>query len=71
MILFFTQGLVFNFLEMIIIQNVVPTLPNVVKLDDENDTVISTLTIVVQINAEIENLTLMYITLISRCLTSQ
>ena len=37
------------------IRNVVSTLPNVVKIDDEND-IVSTLSNVVQINVEIDNI---------------
>ena len=44
--MFFTLGLVFN---------VVSTLPNVVKFNDENDNFISRMFIIVQINVEIEN----------------
>ena len=37
------------------IRNVVSTLPNVVKIDVENDNVVSTLSNVVQFNVEIHN----------------
>ena len=40
------------------IPNVVSTLPNVVKIDVENDNVVSTLSNVVQINVEIHNVVL-------------
>ena len=67
------------------IRNVVSTLPNVVKIDVENDNVVSTLSNVVQFNVEIHNVvsTLLNVvdfnvdvrnvvsTLIWRCATSQ
>ena len=67
------------------IRNVVSTLPNVVKIDIENDNVVSTLSNVVQFNLEIHNFvsTLLNVvdfkvdvrnvvsTLIWRCATSQ
>ena len=53
-ILFLTRGLIFIF-SNVHIHNVVSTLPNVVKIYDENDNVVSTLSNVVQINVEIGN----------------
>ena len=67
------------------IRNVVSTLPNVVKIDVENDNVVSTLSNVVQFNVEIHNVvsTLLNVvdfnvdvrnvvsTLIRRCATSR
>ena len=52
-ILFFTQGLI-SFSKGHI-HNVDSTLPNVVKIDAENNNVVSTLSNVVQINVEIDN----------------
>ena len=49
-ILFLNRGLFF-----FQIRNVVSTLPNVVKIDVENDNVVSTLSNVVQFNVEIHN----------------
>ena len=48
------------------IRNVVSTLPNVVKIDVENDNVVSTLSNIVQFNVEIQNSTLIW-----RCATSR
>ena len=67
------------------IRNVVSTLPNVVKIDIENDNVVSALSNVVQLNVEKHNVvsTLFYVvnfnvdihnnvsTLIGRCVTSR
>ena len=52
-ILFLNQGLIF--FPNGHIRNVVSTLPNVVKIDVENDNVVSTLSNVVQFNVEIHN----------------
>ena len=52
-ILFFTRGLIF--FQMVIFSTFVSTLPNVVKIDVENDNVVSTLSNVVQTNVEIDN----------------
>ena len=52
-ILFLNEGLIF--LPNGHIRNVVLTLPNVVKIDVENDNVVSTLSNVVQFNVEIHN----------------
>ena len=49
-------------------RNVVSTLPNVVKIDVENDNVVSTLSNVVQFNIEKHNVVS---TLIWRCVTSR
>ena len=51
-ILFLNRGLFFS---NSLIRNVVSTLPNVVKIDVENDNVVSTLSNVVQFNVEIHN----------------
>ena len=53
LLLFFTRGLVL--FSNGHIRNVVSTLPNVVKINVENDNVVSTLSNVVQINVEIGN----------------
>ena len=52
-ILFFNRGLIF--FSNGHIRNVVSTLPNVVKIDVENDNVVSTLSNVVQFNVEKHN----------------
>ena len=52
-ILFLNRGLIF--FSNGHIRNVVSTLPNVVKIDVENDNVVSTLSNVVQFNVEIHN----------------
>ena len=52
-ILFLNRGL--SFFSNSHICNVVSTLPNVVKIDVENDNVVSTLSNVVQFNVEIHN----------------
>ena len=52
-ILFLNRGLIF--FSNGHIRNVVPTLPNAVKIDLENDNVVSTLSNVVQFNVEIQN----------------
>ena len=52
-ILLFTQGLIF--FSNGLIRNVVSTLPNVVKINVENDNDVSTLSNVVKINIEIDN----------------
>ena len=66
-ILFLNRGL-FVFLWNDHIRNVVSTLPNVVKIDVENDNVVSTLSNVVQFNVEKHNVVS---TLIWRCATSR
>ena len=43
------------FREIVIFKNVAITLPNLVKFDNENDSIISMLSNVVYINFEIEN----------------
>ena len=82
-ILFLNRGLIF--FSNGHIRNVVSTLPNVVKIDVENDNVVSTLSNVVQFNVEIHNVvsTLLNVvdfnidvsnvvsTLIWRCVTSR
>ena len=72
-ILFFNRGLIF--FSNGHIRNVVSTLPNVVKIDVENDNVISTLPNVVQFNVEKHNVvsTLLNVvsTLIWHCATSR
>ena len=82
-ILFLNRGLIF--FSNGHIRNVVSTLPNVVKIDVENDNVVSTLSNVVQFNVEIHNVvsTLLNVvdfnvdvrnvvsTLIWRCATSR
>ena len=65
-ILFLNWGLTFFWNGHI--RNVVSTLPNVVKIDVENDNVVSTLSNVVQFNVEIHNV---FSTLIWRCATSR
>ena len=65
-ILFLNQGLIF--FPNGHIRNVVSTLPNVVKIDVENDNVVSTLSNVVQFNVEKHNVVS---TLIWRCVTSR
>ena len=52
-ILFFTRG--FVFFSNGYIRNIVSTLPDVVKINVENDNVVSTLSNVVKINVEIDN----------------
>ena len=52
-ILFFNRGLIF--FSNGHIRNVVSTLPNVVKIDVENDNVVSTLSNIVQFNVEKHN----------------
>ena len=52
---YFAFKLRLNFFSNGHIRNVVSTLPNVVKIDIENDNVVSTLSNVVQFNVEIHN----------------
>ena len=52
-ILFLNRGL--TFLSKGHIRKVVSTLPNVVKIDVENDNVVSTLSNIFQFNVEIQN----------------
>ena len=47
------------------IRNVVSTLPNVVKIDVENDNVVSTLSKVVQFNVEIYNVVSMLLKVVN------
>ena len=76
MILFLNRGLIF--FSNGHIRNVVSTLPNVVKIDVENDNVVSTLPNVVQFKVEIDNVVNFNVdvhnvvsTLIWRCVTSR